>query len=78
MGHDAQREKALRPEGIQVLRFWNRQWRQNREGVLLSIWLALYQRTGCCDLPRMIENRRFIPPNPEQLGGMPKPEPPLP
>ena len=34
-------------EGIEELRFWNHQWRSNREGVLWEISHALQRRTGC-------------------------------
>ena len=32
---DENREKNLMKQGIETLRFWNRQWRQNREGIKL-------------------------------------------
>jgi very-short-patch-repair endonuclease len=44
---DEERAKFLAAEGIEELRFWNHQWRKNREGVLLEIWEALHRRTGC-------------------------------
>ena len=50
--HDLAREKFLDSVGIQELRFWNSQWGNNREGVLLSIWDALSQRTCCTQILR--------------------------
>src|SRR5437773_11603847 len=44
---DEVRAKFLAAEGIEELRYWNHQWRKNREGVLLEIWEALHRRTGC-------------------------------
>ncbi|MDB6021860.1 MAG: hypothetical protein JWQ04_1717 [Pedosphaera sp.] len=32
MRHDAGREQWLKGQGIEELRFWNRQWRENPEG----------------------------------------------
>ncbi len=37
LSSDAAREAFLAAQDIQVLRFWNHQWRKNREGVLLEI-----------------------------------------
>jgi len=65
--HDEARAKFLAGEGIEELRFWNHQWRENREGVLLEIWQALHRQTGCVEVMRKEENRRFVPPRPEQL-----------
>jgi ATP-dependent helicase HrpA/adenine-specific DNA-methyltransferase len=59
---DEERSKLLIPEGIQELRFWNHQWRKNREGVLLDIWNALQSRTGCEVVMRKVQNHRFVPP----------------
>lgn len=72
---DAEREKFLAEQDIEVLRFWNHQWKENREGVLLEIWHALHRRTGCVNVLRKEENHRFVPPKPEQLIGEPKPLP---
>ncbi len=68
---DEAREKFLAAEGIEVLRFWNHQWRQNRDGVLLAIWEALHRRTGCTQIMRKLQNNRFVPPAPLQLGARP-------
>jgi very-short-patch-repair endonuclease len=64
---DQSREEFLFAEGIEELRFWNRRWRENREGVLLEIWSALHRRTGCVAIIRKEQNNRFVPPpiNPE-------------
>ena len=72
---DEEREKHLAGQNIEVLRFWNHQWRKNREGVLLEIWHALHRRTGCAQIMRKVENQKFVPPKPEQFAGAPKPLP---
>jgi very-short-patch-repair endonuclease len=64
---DEERAKILAADGIEELRFWNHQWRKNREGVLLEIWEALHRRTGCVKVMRRQQNHRFAPPKPEQL-----------
>ncbi|MCX6907993.1 MAG: DUF559 domain-containing protein [Verrucomicrobia bacterium] len=63
---DEERAKFLAAQGIKELRFWNHQWRKNREGVLLEIWQALHRRTGCVQVMRKAHNHRFVPP-PDQL-----------
>jgi len=68
---DEERAKILAAEDIEELRFWNHQWRKNREGVLLEIWEALHRRTGCMKVMRKEQNHRFIAPRPEQLIGKP-------
>ena len=86
---DAERERFLAANDVQVMRFWNRQWHQNPEGVLLEIWHALHQRTGCVKVMRKELNHRFVPPPPDTLAGhliplpkslpsSPRPSPPLP
>ena len=64
---DKEREKFIASEGIEELRFWNHQWRKNRDGVLLEIWNALQLRTGCEAISRKVQNHRFIPSKSEQL-----------
>lgn len=64
---DAAREAFLSAQDIQVLRFWNHQWRKNRQGLLLEIWEALHRRTGCVKVRRKERNHRFVPPEPERL-----------
>ncbi|MBI4663928.1 MAG: DUF559 domain-containing protein [Verrucomicrobia bacterium] len=64
---DEERAKFLAAEGIEELRFWNHQWRKNREAVLLDVWVALRRRTGCVKVMRKEQNHRFVPPKPEQL-----------
>jgi very-short-patch-repair endonuclease len=73
--HDAERQKSLADQGIEVLRFWNHQWNRNRAGVLLEIWHTLQRRTGCVKVVRKEPNHRFIPPQPDQLIGESKPLP---
>ncbi len=65
--HDTERDKNLADHGIVVMRFWNRQWRSQREGVLLEIWGQLNERTGCVKVVRKTQNHRFLPPDPEKL-----------
>ena len=67
MRRDTERGKVLDEVGIEVLRFWNHQWRKNRDGVLLEIWDVLHRRTGCVAVMRKVENHRFIPPNPDKI-----------
>ena len=74
--HDLARERFLQSQGILELRFWNRQWRHNHEGVLLEIWHALHQRTGCVQVMRKLQNQRYVPPEPHQLTAKP-PKPPI-
>ena len=69
VSHDEEQTVFLKEQGIEVLRFWNHQWRKNRDGVLLEIWNVLHARTGCADIARKIENHRFVPPRPEDLTG---------
>jgi len=64
---DAELEQWLAAEDIEELRFWNHQWRDNREGVLLEIWPALHRRTGCVQVMRKVQNHRSVPPRIEQL-----------
>jgi ATP-dependent helicase HrpA/adenine-specific DNA-methyltransferase len=64
---DEEREKILASEDIEELRFWNHQWRVNREAVLLEIWNALHRRTGCVAIMRKVQNHRFVPPNVNEL-----------
>ena len=65
--HDKEREQFLVSKGIEELRFWNHQWRKNRDGVLLEIWNALYRRTGCVAVMRKVQNHRFLPPEVDAL-----------
>jgi ATP-dependent helicase HrpA/adenine-specific DNA-methyltransferase len=73
--HDGEREKALASKGIEELRFWNHQWRANREAVLLEIWNALHRRTGCVAVMRKMQNHRFVPPKVSEL--IPPPRKPV-
>ncbi len=65
--HDEERKKFLNTDGVEEIRFWNRQWKNNREGVLLEIWNALHQQTGCVAVVRKVQNHRFIPPDADKL-----------
>ena len=60
---DAVRDKFLAEQDIETLRFWNRQWRENREGCLLAIWDALQRRTGCVRVMKNVAGQRFLPPD---------------
>ena len=72
--HDEEREKFLASKGVEELRFWNHQWWENREGILLEIWNALHRRTGCVAVMRKVQNHRFLPPKSDELI-QPPPEP---
>jgi len=61
--HDKERERFLAEQGIETLRLWNRQWRQNREGCLLEIWNAVQQRSGCVRVMKNADEQKFIPPD---------------
>ena len=60
---DEVREKFLAEQGIETLRFWNRSWRQNREGCLLEIWNAVQRRSGWVRVMTNVEEQKFIPPD---------------
>ena len=60
---DAEREIFLAEQGIETLRFWNRQWRENHEGCLLEIWNAVQQRSGCVRVMKNAKEQRFVPPD---------------
>jgi very-short-patch-repair endonuclease len=64
---DAVREKFLAEQDIETLRFWNRQWRENREGCLLAIWDALQRRTGCVRVMKNVAGQRFVPPEEKSI-----------
>jgi hypothetical protein len=65
--HNEKRKKALASKGVEELRFWNHQWRANREAVLLEIWNALHRKTGCVALMRKVQNHRFVSPRVNDL-----------
>jgi very-short-patch-repair endonuclease len=62
MQHDEKRSAFLKEQDTEELRFWNHQWRGNREGCLLAIWNALQRRTGCVQVMEGVENQGFVPP----------------
>ena len=64
---DIEREKLLAEQGIESLRFWNHQWRKNREGCLLEIWNVVQRRTGCVRVDKDVEEQRFVPPDPQKI-----------
>ena len=64
---DLERKKFLESKGIKELRFWNRQWRKNRKGILIEIWNTIQEQTGCVSTTRKMPNHRFIPLKPGQL-----------
>ena len=72
MRFDREREQTLADNDIEELRFWNHQWRNNREGVLLTIWDALHRRTGCVKVMRKEENHRYVPPDPDRIVRAPR------
>jgi len=60
---DAAREKYLVEHDIVTLRFWNRQWRTNREGCLLEIWNVVQERSGCVRVMKNAGEQKFAPPD---------------
>ncbi len=64
---DEAREKFLALHDIETLRFWNHQWRQNREGCLLEIWNAVQRRTGCVRIMKNAGEQRFVPPDAKKI-----------
>lgn len=60
---DEVRERFLANQEIETLRFWNHQWRQNREGCLLEIWNAVQRRTGWVRIMENVEEQKFVPPD---------------
>jgi very-short-patch-repair endonuclease len=60
---DDARKKFLAEQGIETLRFWNHQWRRNREGCLLEIWNAVQKRSGWVRIMRNAAEQKFIPPD---------------
>jgi len=65
--HADARKEFLASMGITELRFWNHQWRNDPEAVLLEIWTALHHRTGCTKVMKKSENHQYLAPNQEQL-----------
>lgn len=63
MHADELRSKKLADQGIEVLRFWNHQWRKNRDGCLLEIWNVVRKRTGVLHIMENVEEQKFIPPD---------------
>ena len=70
------REQFLAEHDIEQLRFWNHQWRNNREGVLWELWHALQRRSGCLQVMRKVQNNRFRPLPADKLGQKPDRRPP--
>ncbi len=64
---DTAREKFLADQGIETLRFWNRQWRENREGCLLEIWNVVQRRSGCVRVMKNAEEQTFVPPDVKEI-----------
>ena len=65
--HDLARCEFLQSQDIHELRFWNHQWRTNRDGVLMEIWRHLHERSGCVKVLRKVENHRYVPPDPRDI-----------
>jgi very-short-patch-repair endonuclease len=61
--NDEARSKRLAEQGIEVLRFWNHQWRENARGCLLEIWNSVERRTGVLHIMDNIEEQKLIPPD---------------
>ena len=72
---DETREQFLTEQGIETIRFWNHQWRENREGCLLAIWDALQRLTGCVRIMKNAGEQQFIPPPVEKIKSVNKTNP---
>jgi very-short-patch-repair endonuclease len=59
---DKIRAAKLAEEDIEIIRFWNHQWRNNRDGCLLEIWNAIQRRTGVSQVING-EEQKFVPPD---------------
>src|SRR6185312_4991246 len=70
---DKTRDQFLADQDIEVVRFWNHQWRKNRDGCLLEIWNAVQRRTGLFRIMDNAEEQKFIPPDPKQIKLNPSP-----
>jgi adenine-specific DNA-methyltransferase len=66
---DEERNRFLATKGIKVLRFWNRQLREQCEMVRFEIWHALMERTG-----RVKDIAGYLPKSPAPS---PQPSPPM-
>jgi very-short-patch-repair endonuclease len=64
---DEIRTKRLSEQGIELIRFWNHQWRNNREGCLLEIWNAVRKRTGVLQILDNAHAQKFLPPELKDL-----------
>jgi Fe-S-cluster containining protein len=72
---DAKREQFLAEQGIETVRFWNHEWRDNREGCLLAIWDALQRLTGCVRIMNNAGEQRFLPPPTDEIKSVNKTNP---
>ena len=64
---DETREQFLTEQGIETIRFWNHQLRDNPEGCLLVIWDALQRLTGCVRIMKNAGEQQFIPPSVDKI-----------
>jgi len=71
--NDKRRDEFLAEQGIEVLRFWNHEWRKNRDGCLLEIWNAVQQRTGVLRIMDNAEEQKFVPPDLKEIKSNPSP-----
>ena len=72
LSYNKHRSECLAVKGIREMRFWNRQWRHNRQGVLLEIWNDLHEQAGVVSVLRKVENHRFVAPSVNGLQKAPK------
>jgi len=59
---DKIRATKLAEKNIEIVRFWNHQWRNNRDGCLLEVWSAIQRRTGLVQVING-EEQKFVPPD---------------
>ena len=64
---DEARSRSLAEKGIELLRFWNHQWRKNRDGCLIEIWNAVQRRSGVVRIMNNAEEQKFIPPESDAI-----------
>ncbi|HEX5398812.1 MAG TPA: DUF559 domain-containing protein, partial [Verrucomicrobiae bacterium] len=64
---DAAQRKFLTDRGVETLRFWSHQWRQNREGCLLEIWNAVQRRSGWVRVKKVMDKHRFVRPDAKEI-----------
>jgi len=65
--HNEKRDQFLIDQGIETVRFWNHQWRVNRDGCLLLIWDTLQRLTGFIRIMNNAAVQQFVPPSMSEI-----------